>query len=123
MFGSTGESGEHTHDIYHIVNYNGMSNVIQTPTVSSKKDWVSGYIRSAGSHTHSFSGSTGKMNQNATGSVWSNYEGLFNSRSLANHGNIKLSGSTEWCGGDNEDKNCPTTMTIDVSHTHSFSGK
>ena len=72
------------------------------------------------SHTHSVSGSTGKMNQNATGSVWSNHEGLFNSRSLGYNGNIKVTGSTEWCGGDNKNL-VPTTMTIDVSHTHFIS--
>ena len=65
---------------------------------------------------------TGGMSANNWGSVESTWEGLFNGRSLSCAGNITLSGSTSWSGGDNSAGGKPTTMTIDVSHTHTYSG-
>ncbi len=75
------------------------------------------------SHTHSFSGTTGGMSGNATGSISCTAEGLFNGRgSVTATGNLSLSGSVSWAGGDNNEGNKPNKMSIDVSHTHSFSG-
>ena len=73
-------------------------------------------------HSHDYSGATGGMSANSKGTVESTREGLFNGRSLIWSGNTTLSGSTEWSGGDNSAGGKPTTMTINVAHTHDYSG-
>ena len=73
-------------------------------------------------HSHPFSGTTGGMSANSTGTVRSTHEGLFNGRRLEWSGNTTLSGSTDWSGGDNSAGGKPTTMTINVAHTHGYSG-
>ena len=74
-------------------------------------------------HSHIFSGTTGDMNKNANGSVSCNSEGLFNGRgTISTSGCISVSGSANYAGGDNNDSNRPTKMSIDVSHIHSYSG-
>ena len=63
------------------------------------------------------------MNKNANGSVSCNSEGLFNGRgTISTSGCISVSGSANYAGGDNNDSNRPTKMSIDVSHIHSYSG-
>lgn len=87
-----------------------------------RDDAIQRHEHGLNNHTHSFSGTTGEMSANSRGSVTSTREGLFNGRSLNWSGNIALSGATTWAGGDNETRNMPYTMTIDVQHTHGFSG-
>ena len=75
------------------------------------------------SHSHTTNGQSdeesGSMNGHATGSVTSSLEGLFNGLGdLTTTGNMSVSGSTSWAGGDNDVSNRPTTLSIDVSHTH-----
>ena len=58
------------------------------------------------------------MSVNAT----SDWEGLFNGRGkFTTTGNMSVSGSTSWAGGDNSTSDRPTTLSIDVSHKHSIS--
>ncbi len=73
-------------------------------------------------HTHEFavSGDTGNMSANATGKVVSSWEGLFNGRSISYSGNMAATGSITWAGGDNSGGSNPTTLSINVEHTHSF---
>ena len=59
---------------------------------------------------------------NSTGTVRSTRDGLFNGRSLVWPGNTTLSGTTNWAGGSDGDGGIPTTMTINVAHTHGYSG-
>ena len=92
---------------------------------------VSSHSHGLNSHTHSFShthdysgsGTTGGMSDNATGDVWNNNtaDGIFNGSQMSSSGNIKLSGSVRWAGGNVEYTNQQNHLTIDVSHTHGFS--
>ena len=85
----------------------------------------SGTLDAQGSHSHNTDSqsdsTTSGMSANSWGSVVSTHEGLFNGRALRSSGNITLSGSISWAGGDNSGGNHPSAMTIDVQHTHSFS--
>lgn len=78
--------------------------------------------QSVESHSHEFSvsGDTGNMSANATGKVVSSWEGLFNGRSISYSGNMSATGSIAWAGGDNSGGSHPSTLSINVEHTHSF---
>lgn len=92
---------------------------------------VSSHSHGLNSHTHSFShthdysgsGTTGVMSDNARGDVWNNdtADGIFNGSQMVSSGNIKLSGSVNWAGGNVEYTKQQNHLTIDVSHTHKFS--
>ena len=92
---------------------------------------VSSHSHGLNSHTHLFthshnysgSGRTGVMSGNARGDVWNNdsADGIFNGSQMKSSGNIKLSGSVEWAGGNVKYTNQQNHLTIDVSHTHEFS--
>ena len=87
-----------------------------------RDDAIQKHEHGLNNHTHNFHGTTGEMSANSWGSVTSTREGLFNARAIYSSGNIGLSGSVKWAGGDNETGNLPHTMTINVQHTHNFSG-
>ena len=87
-----------------------------------RDDNIQRHYHGLNNHAHSFWGTTGGMSGNVTGSVVSTREGLFNARALYSTGNITLSGSRNWAGGDNHTEDLPDTMTINVQHNHNFSG-
>ena len=71
------------------------------------------------SHTHSFSGNTGEMNKNSSGTVMLGGTEILGS--IAS-GNISVSEMLDGHGGGHTQERHITLIKIDVSHTHSFSG-
>jgi hypothetical protein len=58
------------------------------------------------------------------GSVECASEGLFNGRcNITTGGRISVSNNRNWAGGDNNEPNRPGKMTINLSHTHTYSGE
>ena len=118
-FTPSGNVSSHSH---------GMASHTHTFTPSGS---VSSHSHGLNSHTHSFShthdysgsGTTDGMSDNSTGSVWNNdsADGIFNGSQMRSNGNIKLSGSVHWAGGNVEYTDQQNRLDIDVSHTHNFS--
>jgi hypothetical protein len=75
-------------------------------------------------HGFSWSGTTSDMDGDNYGSVECASEGLFNGRgNITTGGRISVSNNRNWAGGDNNESNRPGKMTINLSHTHTYSGE
>ena len=82
---------------------------------------VGSHTHTGPSHTHSFSGNTGEMSQNSSGTVTLGGTEILDSVGTGNIKNV-----TEWSGGGHggghtTERNI-TKIEINVSHTHRFSG-
>ena len=81
---------------------------------------VSKHTHTGPSHKHSFSGNTGEMNKNSSGTADLMGAELLYSKAT---GNMSVSkGTTGWGGGHDEDLPENVLLTINVQHTHSISG-
>ena len=80
---------------------------------------VGSHTHTGPSHTHSFSGNTGEMSQNSSGTIF--LTGTEMIGTIAS-GNISVSEALDGHGGGHTTERHIVLIKIDVSHTHSFSG-
>ena len=80
---------------------------------------VGSHTHTGPSHTHSFSGTTGEMSKNSSGTIFLGGTEIIGT--IAS-GNISVSETLDGYGGGHNTERHIVLIKIDVSHTHSFSG-
>lgn len=90
-----------------------------------RDDAIKQHTHGLNNHTHSFAGTTGGMSRNSSGSISSSNYGVIGSAYdsvLSTSGCLSISdrNGRRRTGGDSSDS--PKTLSIDVQHTHNFSG-
>ena len=112
-FTPSGTVGSHTHS------FTPSGTVSKHSHSFTPSGTVSSHSHSLNNHKHSFSGTTEGMNKNSSGTI--SLEGTELLDSIAT-GNIKVEEHDDGHGGGHNTNRHIAKITIDVSHTHTFSG-